>query len=479
MTNLGIRSKLLLSIGTLAAGYLVFLALVQWTSTTTQAHLAVVSNSIYPAAVSIEHAQADFQSVIKDYKDAVLLQDKSALAIADHDADTFVAQLTIASEKTAYDPAVHAQVVEVLDKFNTVEARSKSAYTALVVSPDTATAETQTTIASLTQENHALEQSLVELSDAVGNKSLQSELAAVMASNGHQRTLALTLFAIAAAFGIVTIVLMERQVAAPLRELASRLADGAQHVSESASQVSGSGLSLAKGASSQAASLEETSASSQQISAMAQRSAADCQSTAELVAMSQAKFTLTNQSLAHLVTAMDEIRLSSGKVSKIIRVIEEIAFKTNILALNAAVEAARAGEAGAGFAVVAEEVRNLAQKCAQAANDSAQIVEESIKSSNAGKSRLDSVSESIQSVTAESLKVKTLVDQIMVASTEQTRGITQIATAIAQMERVTQASAGNAEESAAAAQELTAQSSILTDIVNSLSLVVEGSHTIH
>jgi len=233
-------------------------------------------------------------------------------------------------------------------------------------------------------------------------------------------------------------------------------------------------MALAQGASTQAASLEETSASSQQISAMAERSAADCHSTAELVTASQDKFTDVNKSLAQLVGAMDEIRISSDKVSKIIKVIDEIAFKTNILALNAAVEAARAGEAGAGFAVVAEEVRNLAGKCAEAANSSSAIVAESLQRSNEGKTRLDGVSVSIQAVTAESVKVKSLVDQINVASVEQTRGITQIARSIVQMERVTQASASTAEESAAAAEQLTAQSNVLNDIVSSLVLVIGG-----
>ncbi|HEV2618427.1 MAG TPA: methyl-accepting chemotaxis protein, partial [Acidobacteriaceae bacterium] len=162
-------------------------------------------------------------------------------------------------------------------------------------------------------------------------------------------------------------------------------------------------------------------------------------------------------------------------VSKIIKVIDDIAFKTNLLALNAAIEAARAGDAGAGFAVVADEVRHLAQKCAQAANDSAQIVEESISRSNEGKTRLDGVASSIHAVTVDSAKVKELVDQINVASTEQTRGISQIARAISQMEQVTQASAASADQSAAAAQELTAQSTRLNDIVDSLTLVIGGA----
>ena len=178
--------------------------------------------------------------------------------------------------------------------------------------------------------------------------------------------------------------------------------------------------------------------------------------------------------MEELVAAMGQISASSGKVIKIIKTINGIAFDTKILALNAAVQAARAGESGLGFAVVAEEVHDLAEKCAQAAEDSATIVDESIQSSEQGKAKLDEVSASIREVTNASIKVNTLVDQITAASGEQTRGLTQIVKSISMMEHVTQTSAGTAEQSAAAAEELTAQANVLNDIVARLSRVIEG-----
>ncbi len=138
-------------------------------------------------------------------------------------------------------------------------------------------------------------------------------------------------------------------------------------------------------------------------------------------------------------------------------------------------EAARAGEAGMGFAVVADEVRNLAQRCAQAAKDTAALIEESIAKSNDGKAKVDQVAAAIRSITEESGKVKTLVDEVNLGSQEQARGIEQIAKAITQMEQVTQKTAANAEESAAAAEELTAQSETLKDVVARLSAMVDGS----
>jgi len=171
---------------------------------------------------------------------------------------------------------------------------------------------------------------------------------------------------------------------------------------------------------------------------------------------------------------MNEINGSSQKISKIIKVIDEIAFQTNILALNAAVEAARAGEAGMGFAVVADEVRNLAQRCAQAARDTASLIEESIAKSNDGKSKVDRVAEAIRGVSAEAEQIKRLVDEVHLGSQEQARGLDQIGKAIAQMQGVGQTNAATAEESAAAAEELTAQSATLNHVGRRLQALVDG-----
>ena len=192
------------------------------------------------------------------------------------------------------------------------------------------------------------------------------------------------------------IVLVVRQINTQLRQMASELGDGAQQVASAASQVSSSSQSLAQGSSEQAASLEETSASSEEINSMARKNTENSRQAAALVTQSEQKFVQTNQSLNQMVVAMGDIHTQSGKISKIIKVIDEIAFQTNILALNAAVEAARAGEAGMGFAVVADEVRNLAQRCAQAAKDTAALIEESIAKSNDGKVKVDEMAAAIQ-----------------------------------------------------------------------------------
>ena len=269
-----------------------------------------------------------------------------------------------------------------------------------------------------------------------------------------------------------------RTLSRTLRQTVSELTQAATQTASAASQVSSSSQSLAQGSSEQAASLEETSASSEEISSMARKNSENSRDAAGLVTQSQQKFLQTNQSLDLMVAAMSEIDTQSGKISKIIKVIDEIAFQTNILALNAAVEAARAGEAGMGFAVVADEVRNLAQRSAQAARDTASLIEESIVKSKDGKAKVDQVAAAIHAISEDSARVKTLVDEVNLGSEQQVSGIEQIGKAIIQMEQVTQSTAANAEESAAAAEELSTQARAINLVVLRLRSMVDGdNHT--
>jgi methyl-accepting chemotaxis protein len=471
---MGIRGKLLASIGVLGLGYIIFFGLMEWTTSITQKHLRVASDSLFPAAASLQQAQSSFQKLNKSYRDAVVLQDSSALNAGDADARAATAALASAADKLQYNPDLNRQASDLLDRFTGLHTRAKAAY-ATTMSGAALSNETQATLATVDQDDHAFDQQIAALYDLVGNRSYQAELEAVNASNSRQEYLGAALFLIAILIAGASLFFMERQVSAPLRDIAHRLADGARKVAHSAHQVSDSSQSLANDCSHQAASLQETAASSEQIRAMAESSTHNCSCTAELVSMSQNKFVRTNQSLAELTHAMDEINSSSTRISKVIKLIDEIAFQTNILALNAAVEAARAGSAGLGFAVVADEVRSLSQRCAQAASESAAMIEESIAKCESGKTKLDDVTAAIRAVTDESTKVKSLVDEINTGSAEQTHGISQIARAISEMEKITQASTANAQSSAAVATELNTESESLNEIVRILSTVVEGN----
>jgi methyl-accepting chemotaxis protein len=272
--------------------------------------------------------------------------------------------------------------------------------------------------------------------------------------------------------GAVLAIFIVRGINRVLSQAIFELSEGAEQVSSASGQVSGSSQSLAQGASEQAASLEETSASSEEMSSMTRKNAENSQHAATLMNGVSQRVAEANRTLAVMTTSMEEIGASSGKISKIIKVIDEIAFQTNILALNAAVEAARAGEAGMGFAVVADEVRNLAQRSAQAAKDTTTLIEDSIQKSTEGSKKLGEVAVSIQAITEGANQVKTLVDEVEASSKEQAQGIEQISKAVTQMDTVTQRTAANAEESASASEQLSAQAQALMAVVERLQTMV-------
>jgi methyl-accepting chemotaxis protein len=267
------------------------------------------------------------------------------------------------------------------------------------------------------------------------------------------------------------IAMVVRKITAQLRTITTSLAEGASQIAAGSGQVSTASQTLAQGASEQASSLEETSASAEEITSMTRQNAANTGQVAQLMTTVDQRVADGNATLGLMIASMKQINASSDKISKIIKVIDEIAFQTNILALNAAVEAARAGQAGAGFAVVADEVRNLAQRSAQAAKDTAALIEESIATSNQGSAQLQKVADVVASITEAATQVKVLVDEVNIGSQEQAKGIEEIARALTEMDKVTQGTAAAAEESASASQEMSAQAQSLSQIVDELSVM--------
>jgi methyl-accepting chemotaxis protein len=267
---------------------------------------------------------------------------------------------------------------------------------------------------------------------------------------------------------------ISRRISRVLSGLAGELADGSSEVAAAAGQVSTSSQTLASGASEQAASLEETSASLEEISSMTKRNAEAAAQAKGLANQTRSAAETGASDVGAMNLAMDAIKTSSGNIAKIIKTIDEIAFQTNILALNAAVEAARAGEAGAGFAVVAEEVRALAQRSATAAKETAAKIEDAITKSEHGATISTKVAASLGEIVDKARQVDGLIGEIAQASQEQSQGIGQVLTAVTQMDHVTQGNASAAEEGAAAAEELNAQAQMMDRAVADLKKLVGG-----
>jgi methyl-accepting chemotaxis protein len=255
---------------------------------------------------------------------------------------------------------------------------------------------------------------------------------------------------------------------------AKHLDASSAEVAAAAGQVAAASQSLAGGASEQAASLEQTGSSLEEMSSMTKSNAENAQKANDLARQARSAADKGVDNMQAMSAAMEAIKASSNDIAKIIKTIDEIAFQTNILALNAAVEAARAGEAGMSFAVVAEEVRNLAQRSAQAAKETAAKIEGAIGNTAQGVEISDKVAQTLNEIVTKARQVDELATEVASASREQTQGIIQINLAVGQMDKVTQSNAASAEESAAAAEELNAQAFAMKESVGQLLKLIGG-----
>ncbi|HTB86145.1 MAG TPA: methyl-accepting chemotaxis protein [Candidatus Sulfotelmatobacter sp.] len=274
--------------------------------------------------------------------------------------------------------------------------------------------------------------------------------------------------------GAVVVWFNLRAVEGSFAGLISELAENSNNFVTAAGQISESSRGLAEGSSEQAASIEQTSASLEELAAMTRRNSEHTEKANQLSRETCAAADLGATDMRAMSAAMNAIKTSGDEIAKIIKTIDEIAFQTNILALNAAVEAARAGEAGMGFAVVAGEVRTLAQRSAGAARETAQKIESAIGNTEKGVTLSAKVSAALDGILAKARQLDELATEVAGATREQAQGISQISTAAGQMDRVTQGNAATAEECSAAAMELNSHAQAMKRAVGDLIVVVHG-----
>jgi methyl-accepting chemotaxis protein len=260
----------------------------------------------------------------------------------------------------------------------------------------------------------------------------------------------------------------------PLIRAMEGLRSSSSQVNQVSDQVSAVSQTLADGASHQAASLQETFATLEQMSAMTRQTAENAKQADLLASEARTQAGEGRDSMSRMEKVINQIKTSSDETVKIIKTIDEIAFQTNLLALNAAVEAARAGDAGRGFAVVAEEVRNLAQRSAEAAKNTSALIADSREKAEQGVHMADEVSKVLAKVNDAVQKVGNLISEVKLATQEQAKGVDQVNTALAQMDRVTQSNAATAEQNAASSSELQTQAGQVNNIVSSLAALIGG-----
>jgi methyl-accepting chemotaxis protein len=272
--------------------------------------------------------------------------------------------------------------------------------------------------------------------------------------------------------------LIARGISRPVEHAIRSLGEGSAQVDDAARQLSSTSQDLASGSSKQASSLEEISAALQEMAAIARDNSNKAAAANELASQTQQNAAEGDTTMVRLNAAMAAINESSSQIRQVIKVSEEIAFQTNLLALNAAVEAARAGEHGKGFAIVAEEVRNLAQRSAQAARDTTDLIEGSVVRVREGSGVADSATTALRNITTNVTQAAELLTKITDATNKQASGIEHINDAVAHVDQVTQQCAAGAQESASASEELSAQATTLKGVVRALAYVVHGGNRV-
>jgi methyl-accepting chemotaxis protein len=311
---------------------------------------------------------------------------------------------------------------------------------------------------------------------ALTGKRAAEEQAAALSAAGRSKWVMTAGMVLGTLIAVFLGIFSAWSVTRPVKRVIEGLNDGAERVASASSQVSASSQSLAEGASEQASGLEETSSSMEEMSSMTKQNADNANQANTLMKETSQVVEEANKSMKELIESMEGITRASEETGKIIKTIDEIAFQTNLLALNAAVEAARAGEAGSGFAVVADEVRNLAMRAAEAAKNTAGLIDGTVKKVKSGSDIVVKTNQAFEKVSTGARKVAELVGEISSASTEQAQGIEQINKAIMEMDRGVQQNAANAEESASASEEMNAQSEQMKVFVRQLVAIIGGNN---
>jgi methyl-accepting chemotaxis protein len=472
--RMGITGKIWSSVAVFAGGALIAIVANQLQATMGERGLVRAGEALFPAAQHGQDAATAFERMSKGFRDAVLVEDTSALdeaalgGAAAADALAQAARLPgLAADRSAALTALALSV-------RGTAGDAKTIYGAMIAAGANLTPEIVEASKVMAPRMEGLHKQLGAMREALA-ADLRANIAQMLTTSIRQRRISLGVFALTLLVSAFVVTRTIRSaVVRPIRGVAEQLEQSASEVTAAAASVADSAQSLSRGATEQAASLEETSASMEEMASMTRQTAENTERAAARMAEAERSVTDANGALGDMVGSMAAIKQSSDKVARIIKTIDEIAFQTNILALNAAVEAARAGEAGKGFAVVADEVRALAQRSAQAARDTAELIETSMLRSNEGQARMTQVTAAMHAITASTGEVKALIDQVSNASRQQAQGIDQVSRAVTQMERVTQTTAATAEESASASDELKQQAAASKVLVARLAGLVDG-----
>jgi methyl-accepting chemotaxis protein len=457
MNRLNITAKIWLSIGVFALGFVLATALGQIQGKSSENTLRTTSEALFPAAQRSQEAEAAFERMVKGFSDAVVVQDTSGLDRAAEDGRAVAASLKAIAAIPDLSKVRTGEASKLASAVPQYLTDAVATYGTILSNPSAMTPEMQGRMRDLASSNDSMKAGLQSLKDGCSG-DLRQQLAVVQQNSTRARWLALAVFGVTIVVSTVIVNLtIRRAITGPI----VRVIHGVQKAADSSAATSGrmaeSGKGVARDAQEQSACVEETSASLEQISATSRQNASRATEADTLMKTARQTVDRAAHSMDDLTKSMDAISKSSNQVAGVLKSIDEIAFHTNILALNAAVEAARAGQAGAGFSVVADEVRSLAKRAADAARQSAEMVEQTITDVSRGVTLVAEAHRAFSEVSSTIANGGQVVSQIAASSAEQARGVEHIGQAIARIEAVTQNNAANAQQTAENAEAMISQ----------------------
>ena len=455
MHRLNMTAKIWLSVGVFILGYVLSTALSQIQDRAARATLRRTSEAVFPAAQRSQEGEAAFQRMVKGFGDAVIMQDASGLERAGEDGRQAVAALKAVAAIPGLPAARLEDAARLASSLDQLLNDARNAYgEVLAKGMSPATQDQMRALASRTDEAKA---ALAKTKDQLA-ADLHQQLSALETDSARQGSLALIVFVITlvVAGGIVHVTI-RRAITGPVVRVIGGVQGAADETARASAQMAESGMQVSNNAQEQAACIEETSASLEEISATTRQNADRAGEADHLMQQARQTVERAAQAMNDLTSSMNLIFKSSKQVAGVLKNIDDIAFRTNILALNAAVEAARAGQAGAGFSVVADEVRSLAHRAAEAARDSGSIIEQTVSDVSKGVELVGNAHAAFQEVSTHIANGTQLVSQIASSSNEQALGITQIGKAITRIESLTQRNVANAQQTADGASAMTSQ----------------------
>jgi hypothetical protein len=457
MKRLNITAKIWLSVGIFVLGYVIAVALGQLEGLSTERTLENASEALFPAAQQSQEIESAFLRSIKGFQDAVLVQDSSGLDRANEEGKHAVQGLQTIAGIAGLSRERASEAEKAASSTGQFLGDAGKIYATVLANPANMNLEMQDRMRGLATRTDSLKTGLASIKEGI-SRDLHDQLGTARKRSAQQRWLALIMFGITLAVaGILVNVTIRRAIVGPVLRVIRGVREAADQTAEASEQIAESGRVVARDAQQEASYIEETSASLEEISSTTRANASRAGEADGLMQDAKQTVDRATGAMNDLTASMDVISKSSKQVADVLKSIDDIAFHTNILALNAAVEAARAGEAGAGFSVVADEVRSLAQRAADAARRSADIIERTIADVTRGVELVSLAHGVFDEVSAKIASGSQVVSQIAASSDEQTRGVDHIKEAIARMETVTQSNAANSDKTAEAASTMNDQ----------------------